>query len=276
MPGLNRRRRTKRLAALTGAALLAAGCSSPARPPSRPAPASQVTTPPVTEHVAHGRFTVVLSAQAVREARTVGVNLSRLVAQALARINALLPGPRTTIAVNYNPPARLITQTGTGGVTDPVTGQVVVAFGRTPQASLDEALKFWLPRTLSHEVDHSVRILAGPRFGVTLLQQTISEGISSVFDEAAFPGPPNPWDRAISPAQECILWKKAQPLLLAPGLYNQWMFGGSGVPHWTAFTIGYDIVKDYRHRHPRTSWAALTSAAAPTILSGSHYQPCPH
>ena len=261
-----------------GVALLAAGCS-PAKPPShpsRPVPVSQATTPPVTERAAHDRFTVALSAEAVREARTGGVNLPRLVAHALGRINALLPGPRTTIAVNYLSAARLIPQTGTAGVTDPVTGQVLVGFGPTPQISLDEALKFWLPRTLSHEVDHSVRILAGPRFGVTLLQQTISEGISSVFDEAAFPGPPNPWDRAISPAQECILWKKAQPLLLDTRLYDQWMFGGSGVPHWTAFTIVYDIVKDYRHRHPRTSWGALTSATAPTILSGSHYQPCSH
>jgi hypothetical protein len=49
--------------------------------------------------------------------------------------------------------------------------------------------------------------------GPTLLQQIIAEGISSAFDIAAFPGAPNPWDRAISRSQECVLWKKAQPLL---------------------------------------------------------------
>lgn len=65
-----------------------------------------------------------------------------------------------------------------------------------------------------------------------------------------------------------------QPLLGRPGLYDQWMFGGDGVPHWTAFTIGYDIVTGYRLRHPDTSWAALTSLPAAAILAGSRYQPC--
>ena len=47
----------------------------------------------------------------------------------------------------------------------------------------------------------------------SLLEEIISEGISSAVDTAAFPGPPDPWDRAISASQECALWKKAQPLL---------------------------------------------------------------
>jgi Predicted Zn-dependent protease (DUF2268) len=136
-------------------------------------------------------------------------------------------------------------------------------------------VEFSLPRALSHEVDHSVRILAGPEFGNTLLTQIISEGISSVFDEAAFPGPPDPWDRAISPSQECALWNTAQLDLGDAGMYDLWMFGSPGViPHWTGFTIGYDIVKDYRDRHPQVSWSALTSTSAATILAGSGYRPC--
>lgn len=134
-------------------------------------------------------------------------------------------------------------------------------------------MRFWLPRTLSHEVNHSVRILAGPGFGTSLLEDMITEGISSVFDEAAFPGPPNPWDNALGAAQECTMWKQAKPILGDSGLYAQWMFGG-GVPHWTAFTIGYHLVRDYLRHHPHTSWAALTSASASAILAGSHYQPC--
>jgi uncharacterized protein YjaZ len=45
---------------------------------------------------------------------------------------------------------------------------------------------------------------------------------------------------AITHSQECALWKQAQPLLGQSGLYDQWMFGGGGIPHWTGFTIGYD------------------------------------
>jgi len=151
---------------------------------------------------------------------------------------------------------------------------IAIVFGPTPQASVSTIMKLWLPHSFSHEVDHSVRILAGPGFGVSLLEQIISEGISSAFDTAAFPGPPDPWDRAISRSQECGLWKKAQPLLGQSGLYDDWMFGAPGIPHWTAFTIGYDIVTDYHLRHPSVSWSAITSTSAAAILAGSHYQPC--
>ena len=261
-------------------ALAAAGCSGHAsasahRAPSRRPTLAPVTTPaPMTEHVARDRFTVVLGSQALQAAEAAGINLPVLVSRALGHINALLPGPKTTITVNYAPPGKLIPQTGTDGFTG-LTGNIAIVFGPTRHVSVGQAVTIWLPRTLSHEVDHSVRILAGPGIGPTLLPQIISEGISSVFDEAAFPGPPNPWDRAISPGQECALWRKATPQLGYPGLYDLWMFGGYGVPHWTGFTIGYDIVKDYRDRHPQVSWPTLTAMSAAAILAGSHYQPCP-
>ena len=217
----------------------------------------------------------MLSSKALQEANAAGFSLPALTGHALDRINALLPGPKTSIAVSYARPDRLIPQAGANGFTDPLTGHITVAFGATPQASIDKALMLWLPRALSHEVNHSVRVLAGPGFGTTLLPQIITEGISSVFDEAAFPGPPNPWDNAISQNQQCDLWKKAKTQLSSTGLYDLWMFGGHGVPHWTGFTIGYHIIQDYRSRHPHVSWAALTAASATTIMAGSHYRPCP-
>ena len=229
---------------------------------------------PLTQQVANGRFTVTFSAAALQAARGAGINLPAVVSRALERINALLPGPHTTIAVGLGPPGTVIPQTGANGMTGRA-GQVTVSFRPTPQASLRTAVESSLPRALSHEVDHSVRILAGPQFGDTLLTQIITEGISSVFDEAAFPGPPDPWDRAISPSQECVLWDRAELDLGDAGMYALWMFGSPGViPHWTGFTIGYNIVKDYRDRHPQVSWSVLTSTSAATILAGSGYRPC--
>jgi hypothetical protein len=228
----------------------------------------------VTERLAGNRFTVTLGAQALEKATADGTSLPQVIAHALARINALLAGPPTSITVSYASSSQVIPQTGTDGFTDPETGGITVVFGQTPQSSLSTIMQLWLPRTFSHEIDHSVRILAGPGFGVSLLEGIISEGISSAFDIAAFPGTPSPWERAITHSQECALWKQAQPLLVQPGLYDQWMFGGGGIPHWTGFTIGYDIVTDYHQRHPETSWPAITAASAASILAGSLYQPC--
>jgi hypothetical protein len=223
---------------------------------------------------AKDRFDVTFDTSAANSAEEHGADLRQLVAHALDRINALLPGPKTAIFIEYDAASNVIPQTGTDGFTNPQTGHITIGFGPGSQTSYQTTLSFWLPRTLSHEINHSVRILAGPGFGTSLLEDTITEGISSVFDEAAFPGPPNPWDNALKASQECTMWKQAKPLLGNSGLYSQWMFGGGGIPHWTAFAIGYHIVRDYLHHHPHTSWATLTSTSASAILAGSHYQPC--
>lgn len=86
---------------------------------------------PVTEHAAHGRFTVLLSGPAVQQAKAAGIDLPSLVSRALDRINTLLPGPKTTITVNYDRPADLIPQTGTAGVTLPHTGHISTGAERT-------------------------------------------------------------------------------------------------------------------------------------------------
>jgi hypothetical protein len=221
-----------------------------------------------------GRFTVVISGRALQAAEMAGINLPDLIARALGHINTLLPGPDTTITVTQPWPGGLVRQAGVAGFTWPLTARIQVAFAATPQVTITKALTFWFPRDLAHEVSHSVRILAGPGFGPTLLPQLISEGIATAFNQAAFPGPPDPWAHAITPAQECALWATAQPQLGHAGQYARWMLGGPGVPHWAGFTIGYHIVAGYRSRHPDTTWAALTATSAAAILAGSHYQPC--
>jgi Predicted Zn-dependent protease (DUF2268) len=262
------------LACVAVLGLATAGCSSGHGPSPAASAVPAVSARPVIEHVANNRFTVTFSSAALQTAQRAGLNLTAVVGRALDHINALLPGPATTVAVGLGQPGTVLPQTGTDGFTN-ATGTVMVWFRATGQVSLSQAVQSALPRDLSHEADHSVRILAGPGFGTTLLAEIITEGISSVFEEAAFPGAPNPWDRAISPGQECTLWNRAKPVLGNTGLYDLWMFGSPGViPHWTGFTIGYDIVKDYRNRHPQVSWSALTATSAATILAGSGYQPC--
>ena len=268
------RRRSWRWAVVPVLALTMTGCTSSAGRTSQPPRPSAPSRHPATGSTAQKRFTVLLSTQARQLASSAGVSLSQLVASALNHVNVLLPGPPTAIVVKIGNPSDLIPQEGVNGFTSPATGQIILQLGRTAQSSLAQTLHLWFPRALAHEVNHSVRILGGTGFGTTLLQETISEGIATAFDQAAFPGPPDPSTRAITPAQECALWEKAKPQLSATNLYDLWMFGGPGVPQWTAFTIGYHIVKDYRNHHRNVGWAELTSTSATAILAASHYQPC--
>lgn len=255
----------------------ATGCSGHSPTPSHPTAVSQPPTKPMTEHLVNGRFTVTMSGEALQEAKAAGDNLPALIAHALAHINALLPGAHSIITVNYARGSALITQAGVYGFTNPLTVRITAGFGPTPQVTTREALRLWVPRALAHEVNHVVRILKGPDFGSTLLPQLISEGMATAFDQAAFPGPVDPWTHAITPARECALWKEAKPQLGYTGLYDTWMFGDKylGIPNWTGFTIGYHIVNDYRRYHPSVSWETLALTSATAILAGSHYQPCP-
>jgi uncharacterized protein YjaZ len=67
------------------------------------------------------------------------------------------------------------------------------------------------------------------------------------------------------------MWARARPLLNQTGLYDQWFFGGGGVPRWTAFQIGYHIVRGYLNRHPNATAASIVRLNAATIYAGANY-----
>jgi len=220
-----------------------------------------------------GRFTVGFDRSATRSADAIGVSLTGDVTKDLTRIAALLRGPSTLIIIEQS--ANVIPETGELGYTDPTSGQVLIQLDPHSQVPFSETLAVWLPEALAHEIHHSVRTLAGPGFGTTLGEFLVSEGMASAFAHQAFPGTNAPWDNALTSVQEHTLWGRSKPLLNQTGLqlYEQWFFGGNGVPEWAGYTIGYHIAEDYIQHHPGTSAASLVAAPAATILAGSTYAP---
>src|SRR5579872_513664 len=99
MASLVGRRPSWRWAVVPALALTVTGCTSTGSPATHPPQTSGPGRQPASEGTAQERFTVLLSPQARQLASSAGVNLSRLVANTLDRINALLHGPATTIAV---------------------------------------------------------------------------------------------------------------------------------------------------------------------------------
>jgi Predicted Zn-dependent protease (DUF2268) len=220
-----------------------------------------------------GRFTVGFDPSATRSADAIGVSLTSDVTRDLTRIAALLPGRSTVIIIEQS--ANVTPQTGELGYTDPTTGQVLIQLDPRSQVPFSETLAVWLPEALAHEIHHSVRTLAGPGFGTTLGEFFVSEGMASAFFHQAFPGTNAPWDNALSVVQEHTLWDRAKLLLNQTGLqdYEQWFYGGDGVPEWAGFTIGYHIAEDYIQHHPGTTAASLVATPAATILGGTTYAP---
>lgn len=219
----------------------------------------------------NGRFTVAIVKPLDSLARAVGVSLTDDVKASLIRVARLLPGPRTDILIY--PSTDVIAGTGINGSTDS-SGmvQIMIDTHQSPSA-LKTTLRVWLLQALSHEIDHSVRFEAGPGFGLPLLDQLITEGLASAFDVQVQPTLRLPWSHALSAHQEREMWNQARRMLQQTDLYDQWFYGGGGVPQWTAFQIGYHIVSDYISTHPGTTAASLVDKPAVVILSGSHYAP---
>jgi len=217
-----------------------------------------------------GRFTVAIGPSLISPTTTAGVSLTATVTRDLTRIGRLLPGPAADIRLDAG--AQVIPGTGVMGYTR-ASGLVTATLDthESPTA-LRRTLRAWLLVALSHEVDHSVRILAGPGFGTSLLDQIVSEGVASAFDIEVQPNIDLPWTHALTARQEQEMWHRARPQLNLAGLYDQWFFGGNGVPHWAAFQIGYHIARDYLARHPRSTAASIVNTPAAVILAGSHYR----
>jgi uncharacterized protein YjaZ len=218
--------------------------------------------------VVHNRFTVNASADAISVAAGAHVNLRDLVQRTLMAVDQRLPGPAATIQITHN--HAVIHQVGTNGYTYP-NGLVTVQFDRVTLVSIEQTLTFWLPRAIAHELNHSVRITAGPGYGATLLDSMVSEGLADNFDTSVFPGPTQPWDNALTSDQAAALWQHAKGSLADsdPSTRRAWLFGGGNIPVWTGYTLGFRLVAGYLQRHPGIDGAAATRLTADEIQAGS-------
>ena len=142
---------------------------------------------------------------------------------------------------------------------------------------MQTALQTWLPLTLAHELDHAQRVLDGPGYGRTLLQNMVSEGLADSFAGQVFPGAPAiPWDHSLSLAAEHVVWAFARPRLghvQNSGRHAMWFYGTGRVPRWAGYTIGYDIVTSYLRAHPGATPASITDLPARRILRESSFRP---
>jgi Predicted Zn-dependent protease (DUF2268) len=219
---------------------------------------------PTPKPVAEQPFTVQVSQDARRISQQAGVDLERLVSESAATVFSRLPHrDRISIQVRVDP-SRSIPEIGVGGYTDPLGGDVSVWIDDTPPGGLPAALRTWVPATLAHELHHSSRVRTGPGYGRTLGEALVTEGLADQFAAEVFPGTPlPPWDHALSADQEDALWERAQPDLWGSyslGDHRRWFFGGSGIPRWAGYTLGYRIVEAYLGEARTAAGAVQTKA----------------
>lgn len=106
--------------------------------------------------------------------------------------------------------------------------------------------------TLAHEFHHTLR---GRNLGhsTTLLEALVSEGLAEHFEQEITQAPLRPWCKALTKAELQKFGKIAEKEFNNKYYdHGAWFYGSKkkGIPRWTGYTLGYEIVGRYLKVHP--------------------------
>lgn len=201
-----------------------------------------------------------------------GDSARKILEPSLLRIQEAFPDLQTQIFIDIDE-KRTIPEIGSNGFTDPGDGRVSIWIDPSPPGGRTALLGIWLPATLAHELHHSIRILHGPGYGISLGEALVTEGLADAFVHEAFPSTPAlPWDAAIDDATQSRMWKLAQPKLLdsySLSDHRRWFFGGDGIPRWTGYTLGYRLATSYLESSSGTSARTAYNVSAKEVLEAA-------
>ncbi len=134
------------------------------------------------------------------------------------------------------------------------------------KAGLEYNVKTWLPSALSHELYHARRYVT-QKFGETLGESLVEEGLPSMFEEFMQPGLAVPYAHHLEKEEIAKEWERAKKLLDSEDYdRDDWFYGGNGIKKWTGYSLGYDIVKQFMERTGEKNPAVLVDVPAKKFL----------
>lgn len=133
-------------------------------------------------------------------------------------------------------------------------------------AGVKHNVEKWLPSALAHELYHARRYTTH-KFGTTLGESLIEEGLPSVFEEFMQPDLEVPYAHHLNRKELTQVWKKTKPLLNSKD-YNRddWFYGSSEIKKWTGYSLGYDIVCQYMEKRGEKNPAEFVDVSAKDFL----------
>lgn len=198
-----------------------------------------------------------------------------MVEDTLEECNKFLPSVNTTVYIfPYDPTDRTFTYNarGVGSFTTFGRGREIFLFINPTHGGWKERIKY----AVAHEYHHSTWMYKNYReYEVTLLDYLILEGRADSFANIVYPEAEVSHTTSISLSQERKLWEKIKPNLDSTDTnYNQKVIFGDyeEFPHWTGYTIGYNIVQEYIKNNPKVSIEEWTNMEVKDILENSGYE----
>lgn len=161
---------------------------------------------------------------------------------ALAQIEERLKLPSVDVIVVDNPDAA-IPETGVGGFAP--TAHLLYMSVDPNHSDLKNNIATETKSTVAHELHHCARWQA-VGYGKTLLEAIVSEGLADHFDLEINGGQPKPWSIAVQGEVLAKLKERARAEYHNQN-YNHWawFFGSDDIPRWAAYSLGFQIVKEY-------------------------------
>jgi uncharacterized protein YjaZ len=185
------------------------------------------------------------------------------VADVRARAGAVASLPAIDIVVGVAP-GRVIPETGHLGVS-PRAGQIHLLLDPGNE-NLARHLGEPLARTIAHELHHVLR-WESVGYGTTLGEALASEGLAGRFVAELYASPPEPWERALGPADIAAAAADALPEARAARYdHAAWFFGGGARARWAGYTLGYALVGRWLAATGRTA-AGSADAPAEDVLT---------
>jgi len=189
----------------------------------------------------------------------------QILAAAAAPLRELPLGDDDVDVVVQHAPQRVIPEVGLGGFAP--DGHTIFLALDTGHEKFEWALERELFRTLAHELHHVARRRASVQ-AQTLLDALVHEGLADHFSLEVTDMEPPPWTAALTPAQLADMGERARADYDDQGYdHLAWFFGsdGAGIPRWTGYSLGFELVAGYLERHPEASASALTTVPSAAL-----------
>lgn len=151
----------------------------------------------------------------------------------------------------YRASRGVIEHLGFGGYTS--TNHLVMVSIDLNFKNLEESIQENLPKTLAHELYHTLRKYSYETETRSLLNSFINEGLADHFEMEVFGGKPEKWDTALTKPQLKKFLKMSKKEWNNPDYdHYAWFFGNKekNFPMWTGYSIGFYLVSEYLKNHP--------------------------
>lgn len=129
---------------------------------------------------------------------------------------------------------------------------------------------------VAHEYHHAINILAnGEMANYTLLDKILFEGRADSFAHIIYPEISAPWTEPLSEETTAIVIEELRKNANSTSIkiYMDFFNGNSakGIPLWSDYKVGYQIIQSYIENNPDTSVSKWTRLSSKDLLQHSKY-----